>query len=103
MSPLKAQVIIDECVNTISVSVSKPKLGVVRDLNVYLQGPISGVPSIKVGQYKVICMRDFYGVTRCDTEPMQVVKCTTLKECQAVALSDYLQQADLELVESGEK
>lgn len=98
MSPLTARVLISDCINILSISVGKPKLGPTRDLNVYLQGPMPGIRPMKVGQYKAVGSCDCYGLVRCsDAELVPIARCTTLSECQAVALSDYLQWSGLEL------
>ena len=97
MSPLKANVLISNYVNILSVSVGKPKLGPTRDLNIYLQGPMPGIKPALVSKYKAVGLPTGYGVMRCtDAEPVGV--CCTLAECQAVALSDYIQQAGLQLM-----
>lgn len=103
MSPLKANVLIDNYMNTISVTVGKPKLGPSRYLNVYLQGPMPGIRPTLVSQYLATGLVDCYGVMRYDDEGLiPIAKCATLAGCQAVALSDYIQQSGLEIVPDSE-
>lgn len=99
MSPLKANVLMNDCINTISISVGKPMAGPSRKLNVYLEGVVSGIKPTKVGQYIATGLPNYYGLFRCfDSQMIPVAKCLTLAGCQAVALSDYLQEAGLELI-----
>lgn len=103
MSPLKIKVVINDCVNTLSITVGKPSLGPSRKLNVYLEGEVPEV-KVMVGQYIAIGLVDSYGLIRCfdDEGEILVGQCLTLAGCQALALSDYLHYAELDIVSSEE-
>lgn len=99
MSPLKANVIMNDATNVLSITVGKPNLLKMRNLNIYLSPCLSGVRRIKVSEYYAAKLVDCYGVLRqYGYNTTLVARCTTLAECQAVALSDYIQRAGLELV-----
>lgn len=99
MSPLKAHVIINDCINTISISVGKPTYGPSRKLNVYLISELDGVKPTQIGQYVASGLVDSYGLVRCmDDELVPVARCLTLAGCQAAALSDFIRWSGLELV-----
>ena len=98
MSPLKADVIINDCVNTVSVSVGKPSTGPSRPINIYLEA-VPGCKPTKIGQYVATALFNCYGLVRCfDTELVPVAKCVTLAGCQATALADYLEWTGIQLV-----
>lgn len=99
MSPLKANVIMNNATNVLSITVGRPNLLKIRKLNIYLSPGLSGIRCIKVDEYYAAKLPDCYGVIRQHGYITTLVaKCTTLAECQAVALSDYIQRAGLELV-----
>lgn len=99
MSPLKANVLINDCINTISITVGKPTVGPSRKLNVYLLGQTDGIKPTKIGEYQATALINCYALVRCfGGELVPVGKCVTLAGCQAVALSDYIQQFGMELI-----
>ena len=99
MSPLKANVLINDLPHTIAVSVGKARLGLgwERILNIRIQSTTIDRKSPIIGKYKVVELYLGYGVVRC-ADCVPIATCCTLAQCQAVALSDYIQQAGLELV-----
>ena len=100
MSPLKANVLIDDTVNTISVSVSNKSLKSIRSINVYLESTLFETLRVLVGHYGVIPILDEYGLVRLDDdESIAVCKAKTLAGCQAAALADYVRRTGLELVD----
>lgn len=103
MSPLKANVLINGCINTISMSVGNtPENSSSRRLTVYLVNSELGVKPIKLGEYvvaRVIGAAHKYHLFRwSDSQPTFLNSYSTLLECQVVALSDFIQISGLQLV-----
>ena len=99
MSPLKAKVLIHDHECVLSVSVGGPGLGTTRKLNIYLEVDAPGIKPTKVCEYVATGLSNCYGLIRCqDSGLVPLTTCATLAGCQAVALSDYIQQSGVQLI-----
>lgn len=99
MAPLKARVLVNNSIHIISISVTNPKYGSTRHMNICLSDSEGVSKPIKLGYYLVTTLTDgSYGVTRClDAGITPVSRCLTLAACQAAVLADYLKWTGIEL------